>query len=128
MLDTPMTSAKTRLVLVEDDQDVRKSITLMLRGRGFSLDVFESGLQLLATGHLPQADCLLIDYKMPKVDGIELLKRLRGSGLKVPAILITGFYSDALKALAQRAGFSRVLEKPASADRMVEAIESLTGP
>ncbi|MEL7482506.1 MAG: response regulator [Pseudomonadota bacterium] len=123
-----MTSAKTRLVLVEDDQDVRKSITLMLRGRGFSLDVFEGGVQLLATGHLPQADCLLIDYKMPKVDGIELLKRLRGSGLKVPAILITGFYSDALKALAQRAGFSRFLEKPASADRMVEAIESLTRP
>ncbi|MEM9669131.1 MAG: response regulator [Pseudomonadota bacterium] len=118
---------KDRILLIEDDEEVRRSLTLMLRARGYSLDVYESGLELLATGYLPKADCILIDYKMPKIDGIKLLGRLREAGLEAPALLITGFYSNELERKALDAGYAGVLEKPASADVLAKSISELTG-
>ena len=125
MLNAALAPTGSRLVLVEDDQDVRKSLTLMLRGRGFSLDVFDSAMQLLAAGYLPYADCFLIDYKMPKVDGIALIKTLRQQGLTTPAILVTGFFSDNLCQMAEHAGFQATLEKPMRADLLIGQINTL---
>lgn len=128
MHNKAFTPTGPRLVLVEDDEDVRKSLTLVLRGRGFSLDVFDSGLHLLASGHMPCADCFLIDYKMPKIDGIALLEKLREYGLRKPALLITGFFSNDLCATARSAGFSDIMEKPTNADKLVKTINKLIAP
>lgn len=125
MLNRTFNPTGSRLVLVEDDDDVRKSLTLMLRGRGFSLDVFDSASQLLASGHMPDADCFLIDYKMPKLDGVTLLKTLREYGLQAPALLVTGFFSNDLMLSAKRAGFSDIIEKPPHPDQLVKCINSL---
>ena len=56
--------------------------------------------------------CLLIDYKMPRIDGIELMQRIRRQRDDTPAIMVTGYYSDSLKHRALLAGFADVLEKP----------------
>ncbi|MEO0881953.1 MAG: response regulator [Pseudomonadota bacterium] len=126
MTAVSLAEIKDRVLLIEDDQEVRRSLTLMLRARGYALDVYESGLALLAAGYLPQADCIIVDYKMPKVDGLQLLGRLRDAGLRAPALLITGFYSDKLDQRSRRAGYSRVLEKPVTADTLAAAIAQLT--
>ncbi|MEM6410573.1 MAG: response regulator [Pseudomonadota bacterium] len=110
--------------MIEDDNEVRRSLTLMLRARGCSLEVYESGIELLATGYVPDVDCLIIDYKMPKIDGLKLLGRLRQEGISTPALLLTGFYSAALEKKAFEAGYARVLEKPVLADHLMEIIHS----
>lgn len=112
-----------RVLIVEDDQEVRRALTLLLRARGYALDVFRSGHELLATQiSAAQSDCLLIDYKLPKIDGLKLLKRLREVGVKTPAYLITGYSSSTLNARALAAGFESVIEKPASGDELAELI------
>ncbi|MEO0465654.1 MAG: response regulator [Pseudomonadota bacterium] len=111
-----------RLVLVEDDPDVRRSLTLMLRARGFSMDQYASGTELLSTRVLPIADGLLIDYKLPGINGIELLGRLRKAGQMAPALMITGFISTTLHARAAEAGFLDVIEKPSTGQVLVQRI------
>ncbi len=116
---------RAKIVLVEDDENVRRSMALLLRARGFSVQVFRTGTELLNRRTLPDADCLLIDYKMPDVDGLVLLKRLRQSGLAVPALLVTGLFSNTLRARAIEAGFSDVIEKPALGDTLPQKISDL---
>lgn len=112
-----------RVLIVEDDQAVRRSLTLLLRARGYALDVFRSGQELLATQiSATNSDCLLIDYKLPKIDGLSLLRKLRELGVKTPAYLITGYPSATLSRRATEAGFEAVIEKPASGDELSELI------
>ncbi len=115
------------IVIVEDDEDVRHSTTLMLRARGFTVDVYRSGSELLSNRFLPPADCLLIDYKMPRIDGLELLPRLRAAGLQAPALMITGFFSTTLRKRAQLAGYVDLVEKPAPALVLLEHIAAIIG-
>lgn len=117
-----------KLVLVEDDDDVRHSLTLMLRARGYSVEVYRSGVELLSNRTLPEADCLLIDYKMPRLDGLELMTKLRTAGLTAPALMITGFFSNTLKSRAQAAGFTDIIEKPPPGNILLARIIELIVP
>jgi len=71
-------------------------------------------------------DCLLIDFKMPRIDGLEVMRRLRDQDDQTPGILITGYYSNSLKYQASEAGFREVIEKPASPDTLIQAIMSVS--
>ena len=113
----------SRLVLIEDDENVRRSTTMMLRARGYKVDAYRTGTEFLLNARDHGCDCLLIDYKMPRVDGLEVMRRLRGTEDQTPAIMITGFYSETLRNKALSAGFSDVLEKPALPNSLVEMIQ-----
>lgn len=112
----------SRLVLVEDDENVRRSMTMLLRARGFQIDAYRTGSELLMMQGLHGGDCLLIDYKMPRLDGLELMRRLRAQKDVTPGLMITGFYSDTLRTKALTAGFSDVLEKPTTPDSLIGMI------
>ena len=111
-----------RLFLIEDDSSVLSSLTLMLRTRGFEVDSYQNGYSFLSIGLRSSVDCLLIDYIMPRMNGIELLKEVRARGLHVPAILITGFVSTTLVARAAHAGFLDVIEKPSITNALLNRI------
>lgn len=114
-----------RLVLVEDDENVRRSMMMSLRARGFYVDTYRSGPEFLTMNGRHDGDCLLIDYKMPRIDGLELIRRIRKQNDHTPAIMITGFFSDSLKDRAISAGFSNVLEKPSTPSALEVMIHSL---
>lgn len=115
----------SRIVLVEDDENVRRSTTMLLRARGFQVDTYRSGAEFLTMRGQHGGDCLLIDYKMPHVDGLEVMRRVRRGNDRTPGIMVTGFYSNSLIQRALKAGFVKVIEKPATPSIMVEAIESV---
>ena len=119
-------SSQKRIVLIEDDDSVRRSLTLILRLRGYLVDAFRSGVEYLAQVVRTDADIFLIDYKMPKLDGLELLERLRADGIKAPAFLITGFHAPGLSDKATRVGFTAVLEKPISGQQIADHREDFT--
>lgn len=112
----------SRLVLIEDDENVRRSMTMLLRARGFVIDAYRSGTEFLTLQGSHGGDCLLIDYKMPRLDGLEVMRRLRAGNDTTPAIMITGYYSDSLLARARSVGFAQVLEKPATPEALIRMI------
>jgi len=114
--------ASSRLVLVEDDENVRRSMTMLLRARGFQIDAYRNGTEFLMMQGQHGGDCLLIDYKMPRIDGLEVMRRLRLLNDRTPGIMVTGFYSETLRNRALTAGYADILEKPSTPGSLIEMI------
>ena len=68
---------KTMIYIVDDDYDVRTSLRFLLETDGFEVRTFRSGTALLGSSTRHRADCLVVDYKMADIDGLELALRLR---------------------------------------------------
>jgi two-component system response regulator FixJ len=116
------------VIVVDDDAAVRAALKFALEVEGFDVQLYDGPLALLADAHLPTRGCLVIDYRMPGIDGIELVDRLRSRNVALPVILISGRVSKGLRDLAARSGLTRVLEKPLSDAALVENIRCALGP
>ena len=103
---------RPRILLSEDDPAVRRSIQLLLVSRGYDVRAYTSASALLSDPLVHSAIGLVADYRMPDVDGITMLQRLRASGWQGAALLITGFNADKLVQRAAGEGFHAVLGKP----------------
>ena len=110
------------VLVVDDDAAVRAALKFALEVEGFHVRVYEGPQALLDDSQLPEHACLVIDYRMPELDGIELVDALRRRKVTLPAILISGRVSKQLQSLARRSGLTRVLEKPLSDATLVENI------
>lgn len=94
----------------------------MLELEGLAVDVCASGDELLLHPELTQARCLLIDYKMPTMDGFEVIAHLKQRNIHVPVIMITSVVNKALARRAAKIGICRLLEKPLVDDVLWENI------
>ncbi len=116
-------SAKKPLIyVVDDDHDVLSSLRFLLEAEGFDVRTFRSGSALLWSSARDGADCLIVDYKMAGIDGLELANRLRGVEVSTPIILITGYPDDNISAKASLAGVRQVLLKPNLEDSLAECV------
>lgn len=120
-------NGRPKILLVEDDPAVRRSLQLLLSGRGYDVRSYASSSKLLADAANRTAVCFIADYRMPGLDGIAVLRELRGGGWKGAAILITAFPSPDLAPRALREGFDIVLEKPLRDSAISEALSRLLG-
>ena len=116
---------KQVILLVDDDEAVLNSLRNMMESEGFEVRAFSNGHDLLNDASLPATGCLVVDYHMPAMNGLELVSSLRGRGVSIPAILITG---NPTKYVRDRAAAIAVLvvEKPGLGsyllDRVREAV------
>ena len=115
------------VLVVDDDAAVRAALKFALEVEGFRVQLYDSPEAVLADTNLPKRGCLVIDYRMPGIDGIELVDRLRERNVALPAILISGRVNNQLRLLAARSGLARVLEKPLSDAALVENIRTALG-
>jgi two-component system, LuxR family, response regulator FixJ len=116
MLDLP---TKAMIYVVDDDSDVLGSLQFLLETDGFDVRTFKSGAALLNDGASDDADCFVIDYKMPNMDGLDLVKRLRNRDISAPVILITGYPDETISDRAATAGVRHVLRKPLLDDSLI---------
>lgn len=116
------------VLVVDDDAAVRASLKFALEVEGFKVKLYDRAATLLADTNLPERACLVIDYRMPEIDGVELIERLRSLNVKLPTILISGRVTKELRMLAQRLGLTAVLEKPLSDTVLVESIRTALAP
>lgn len=106
-------AVKPTVYVVDDDADVLSSLQFLLETDGFSVRTFRNGLALLNTVRSAgMADCFVIDYKMPDMNGLDLADRLRQHDMATPIILITGYPDENISARAAAAGLRDVLQKP----------------
>jgi two-component system, LuxR family, response regulator FixJ len=98
--------------VVDDDTDVLGSLRFLLESDGFDVRTFRSGAALLNAIAMDEADCFVIDYKMPAMSGIDLANRLRKRDVATPIILITGYPDVNISKKAAAAGINHVVLKP----------------
>lgn len=115
------------VLIVEDDAAVRSALKFALEVEGLTVRLYDGAEALLADDDLPQWGCLVVDYRMPAMDGLELVNTLRTRNVTMPAILITGRANKQLRGLAAKLGIRQVLEKPLSDGALVESIRSALG-
>lgn len=119
-----MAQSVRTIAVVDDDEAVRHALKFALEFEGMQVLLYDSARALFADPEMDRHGCLVIDYRMPEIDGLELVETLRGRGLTVPVIMITGRATNGLRARASQAGIASVLEKPLSDGALVDAIRS----
>ncbi len=124
MLDLP---TKPMIYVVDDDSDVLGSLQFLLETDGFAVRTFKSGAALLGDQAPDHADCFVIDYKMPNMNGLDLVKRLRNRDISAPVILITGYPDEQIPERAASAGVHHVLRKPLLDESLISHIKSALG-
>ena len=113
--------------LVDDEEVLRRSLTFLLVSAGFAVRAHSCAKAFLDILPLSGRNCLVTDLRMPDVNGIELLQRLRRFGVDVPAIVITGQGDIAAAVQAMKAGASDFLEKPLREEALIAAINLAMG-
>ncbi|QAY95790.1 DNA-binding response regulator [Methylovirgula ligni] len=108
--------------LIDDDGAVRHSLAFVLTAAGHAVRVYESGSAFLAALQTLQPGCIVSDVRMPGVDGLELLRKLRELGVDMPVIIITGHADVPLAVGAMKAGASDFIEKPFDDETLLRAI------
>lgn len=116
------TAAKPTVYVVDDDVGVLGSLRFLLETDGFSVRTFRSGVALLSMPAAEEVDCFVIDYKMPDINGIDLVGQLRSRGIDAPVVLITGYPDKNIAARAAAAGVKHVMRKPLLEDSLVKQI------
>jgi two-component system response regulator FixJ len=117
-----MTEAQRLVHLVDDDEAVRRSASFMLRTSNFVVKTYASGTDLLSVKNLPKG-CVLLDIRMPEMDGLEVQAELRRRGLLLPVIIMTGHGEIGLAVQAMKAGAVDFIEKPFEKAVLIGALE-----
>jgi len=123
---TSLPPRKSMIYVVDDDYDVRTSLRFLLETEGFDVRTFRSAVALLGSSTRNRADCLVVDYKMAELDGLELATRLRRLQVSTPIILITGYPDGNITAKASSVGVRQVLLKPNLEDNLIDCVRKAT--
>jgi FixJ family two-component response regulator len=116
--------AKDLISVVDDEESIRRSTKLLIESFGFRAAVFESAESYLSSGLLRETACLVVDIKMPNMNGLELQSRIAAEGCDVPVIFITVCDDEESRGRAIRAGAVAFLSKPFSDVQLVESIRA----
>lgn len=112
-----------KVLIVDDDADVREGIRDALESRGLSCWSVENGREALECLRAAEVDLILTDYSMPEMNGLELMHRLAGSTLdKIPVILLSAESAADLRHEAMRLGAYGFIQKPFSTPDLTELV------
>ena len=115
---------KNLISLVDDDESVRRSTTLLIESFGFHAAAFESAESFLKSGQLQETACLIVDVQMPGMNGLELQSHLATVGYKIPIIFVTAYDNKELRKQALQAGAVAFLGKPFSDELLLRALRA----
>ena len=110
--------------VVDDDDSVRESLRGLIRSVGFAVKVFASAEEFLNSDHLRNTDCLILDVRMPGMNGLELQRQLAANDRKIPVIFITAHGDEEVRSRALNGGAVDYLLKPFSEEALLNAIDA----
>ena len=112
-----------KVYVIDDDEAMRDSLDFLLGSAGFQVVLFRSAHQFLDTLSGIDFGCVVSDIRMPGIDGIELLKRLKANHSVLPVVIMTGHGDVPLAVEAMKLGAIDFLEKPFEDDRVIGMID-----
>jgi FixJ family two-component response regulator len=111
-------------VVVDDDRSVRDALENLISSVGFEVKLFASAEEFLDSDAALQADCAILDVRLPGISGIDLQQRLAADGQSIPIIIITAQGDDKTRDEAVAAGAIAFLKKPVKEEVLLAALES----
>jgi FixJ family two-component response regulator len=117
-----MVEAAPTVFVVDDDVSVRESLELLIRKHGWHPETFNSSQEFLSRPRLLAPSCLVLDFSLPGLNGLELQKRVAVERPYMPIIFITGFGSIPMSVEAMKAGAAEFLTKPFTNESLLGAI------
>jgi two-component system, LuxR family, response regulator FixJ len=108
--------------VVDDDAEVRDSLQYLLKSAGMAVETYASGEEFLAQYRDGRRGCLILDIRMPGLDGLSLQEQLRSTQVPLPVIIITAYADVAAALKAMKTGAVDFLEKPFESERLLESI------
>lgn len=116
--------AKRTVHVVDDEEPVRRSLALMLKVSGYAVSTFDSGAALLDAAEALVPGALLLDIRMPDMDGIAVQRHLASRGVDLPVVVMTGHGDLSVAAAALQGGAVAFLEKPFAKAVLTDALDS----
>ena len=117
-----MTSGRSVVAVVDDDESMRESLPDLLRELGYSAKAFAAAEEFLAFDGIAETQCLILDISMPGMSGLELHRNLIGRGYKIPVIFITALAGAILPPALEQEGVVACLTKPFSEQDLRQAL------
>ena len=117
-----------RILIIDDDEAVRRSFILTLEDIGFKVDTVESGEAGIDKASNTEYDLIFLDLKMPGINGVETLIRLRDDGHRMPVYIITAFHEefmDQLRVAADEGYEFEVMQKPIESQDLVRITKAI---
>jgi two-component system response regulator FixJ len=121
LMKAPETDLGPLILVVDDDQAMRASLTFSLKAEGFRVLAYSVATELLADPGSRAGDCLVIDYRLPGMNGLDLLTELRRRRMAQPALIITTQPQRAVSERARLMG-ATIIEKPLLTEALFEEI------
>ena len=115
---------RSGVFIVDDDEAMRESLAFLLGTAGFKVSLFELASKFLEALPDLKVGCLITDIRMPEIDGLELMRRLRAAGQSFPVIVMTGHADVPLAVEAMKLGAFEFLEKPFDDKQLIERINA----
>ncbi len=117
-------NGKRMIHLVDDEESVRRSAGFMLRTSGFDVRLYASGVEFLKDIKNAEPGCVLLDVRMPEMDGLEVQEELNRRGIALPVIVLTGHGDINTAVAAMKGGAVDFIEKPFEKDVLLAAIDT----
>ncbi len=117
------TEERRKVFVVDDDPAVLHSLKFALELEGYLVSVYHDAAAVLAEVDFPEKGCLIVDYQLPGMNGLDMLKELRARGTRTPAVLIISRNSDALADRAAAANIP-IVEKPLLGNALNQALDA----
>ena len=114
----------SEVYVIDDDEAIRRSLTFLLRTAGILVRTYDSAQEFLREAASLAPGCVVTDVRMPDMDGLELVRRLRADNLPMPAIVITGHGDIPLAVEAMKVGAVDFIEKPFSDEVLLNAVSA----
>jgi len=111
------------VLLVDDDAALRSSLEFILGIEGYAVRAYACGHDLLDDPNLPDHGCLVVDQRLPDIEGLKVIDTLRARSIRLPAILITTHPNRALRRRAEQANVA-IVEKPLITGTLFERISA----
>lgn len=119
----PQHERRDVVLLVEDEDAVRRSLQLFLTGQGYHVRAYAAAATLLSDRALDDARLLVADYRLPDSNGVHLLTTMRQRGWTGRAVLMTGHRSEQVEGMAREAGYASIMGKPLQHQHLLLALE-----
>ena len=109
--------------LVDDEEAIRRAAGFALKTAGFGVETYASGVEFLRAARSTPQGCVILDVRMPAMDGLEVQTAMAARGIQMPVIVLTGHGDVSVAVQAMKAGAVDFLEKPFEKAALLHAVE-----